>query len=332
MITDTLRPPPLLDPTALGYKDWLNLNVFDHASGAIGIFNGSLHGSPLDRRARAIGTALVHLPDAGWLGNVEVADLTDANVGTTSIGLERTAVATDPAAGTVLVAARLAGDGVEAGITASATSRPIDFAHPLPFGPGWISWYVVPRLSVSGGLVAGHRRIDLAHAVAYHDHNWGRWHWGDDIGWTWGACAAEDSAVTIVMSRATNRAHTRETGTSVVVDAGGERRTFSGHRVDIRYDGHCALPLRRLPGALAALHQDRRAPHLPALIVVRADDGVDRVAIEFRPRAAAQLIAADPARRGYGFIHELAGSFEAAVSIAGRTLNTRGLAVFEHVD
>jgi hypothetical protein len=332
VITDTLRPPPLLDPTAIAYKDWLHLNIFDHASGAIGIFNGSLHGSPLDRRARAIGTALVHLPGTGWVGNVEVDDLMEANVGTTSIALEHVAVATDPSAGTVLAAARLARDGLEAGVTASATSRPIDVAHPLPFGDGWISWYVVPRLSVTGGIVAADRRIDLGSAVAYHDHNWGRWHWGDDIGWTWGACAAANTPVTIVTSRATNRAHTRETGTALIVDVAGERRTFTGHLVDIRTGGRMSEPVRRVPGALAALHQDRRAPHLPATIVVRADDGVDRVDITFSPRAAAQLIAGDPARRGYGFIHEMPGTFEARIRIAGERLETRGLAVFEHVD
>jgi hypothetical protein len=130
VITDTLRPPPLFDPTAPAYKDWLHLNLFDYASGSIGIFNGSLHGSPLDARSRAIGTALVHVPGGGWLGNTEVTAMDEANVGTTSIALRHVAIATDPNAGTVLVAARLPGDGLEAGLTATVKSRPIDVATP----------------------------------------------------------------------------------------------------------------------------------------------------------------------------------------------------------
>ncbi len=331
MIGDTLRPPALFDPTADAYKDWLHLNVFDHASGCIGIFNASLHGSPLDSRSRAIGAAIVHVPDKGWVGNVEGAGMDDANIGTTSIALERVALATDPAAETVLASVRFADDGLNAGITASAQSRPVDIAYPLPFGPGWISWFVLPRLSVTGGLVIGADRLALSRASAYHDHNWGRWHWGDDIGWEWGACHAEEP-ITVVVSRATNRSHSNGSDTVVIADVRGERRIFSGQLVSITYEGRFEKPLRRLPGALAALHHHRIAPRLPALTRVRASDGVDNVDLEFRPRAAAQLIAGDPVRRGYSFIQEMVGSFEAECRIAGQAISTSGLAVFEYVD
>jgi hypothetical protein len=231
----------------------------------------------------------------------------------------------------VLASVRLADDGLDAGITAAARSRPIDIAYPLPFGPGWISWFVLPRLSVTGGLVIGAERLALARASAYHDHNWGRWHWGDDIGWEWGACHAE-APITLVVSRATNRSHSAGSDAVLIADVHGERRTFSGQLVSIAYEGRFEEPLRRLPGALAALHHDRVAPRLPGLTRVSASDGVDRVKLEFRPRAAAQLIAGDPIRRGYGFIQEMAGSFEAECRIAGQFVSTSGLAVFEYVD
>jgi hypothetical protein len=329
---DTLRPPPLFDVTAAAYKDWLHLNVFDHDSGCIGIFNASLHGSPTDERSRAIGTALVHVPDLGWVGNTEVVSLGDADVGTTSIGLERVALATDPGARSVLASVRLGADGLEAGITATAHARPIDVALHYPFGAGWIAWYAVPRLSVEGHIVAGGRRIDISAATAYHDHNWGRWHWGDDIGWKWGACSSPRGDTTIVVSRATDRSHGAAAGTMLVVDTAGARRTFSADAVRITYDGRLAGTARRLPGALAALHQDRVAPALPARIVVHASDGVDSIDTVIHSRAAAQLIAADPARRGYGFAHEMVGSFTAACRIGGHEHRADGLAVFEHVD
>lgn len=329
MITDTLRPPPPFDPSAVAYKDWLHVHLFHEPSGCIGIFNASLHGSPGDPRARAIGTALVHSPVAGWVGNVEVAALEDANVGATSIALERIALGTDAAHGTVLVSAQLPADGLEAGITAVTRARPVDIERRLPFGSGWISWYIVPRLAVTGGLAIDGQRIDLSGASAYHDHNWGRWHWGDDVGWEWGtACAA---GLTIVVSRATDRAHRTATGILLVVDAGGERRTFST-AVTVQLEGRLTARTRRLPGALAALHQDRISPALPARIVVRAYDGVDSVELVFTARAAAQLIAGDPARRGYGFLHQLVGTFAARCRIAGRTHEATGLAGFEYVD
>jgi hypothetical protein len=330
LITDTLRPPPLLDLTADAYKDWLHLNIFDHATGCVGLFNTSLHGSPREARSRAMGTALVHDPERGWFGNLEVGALRDANVGATSIALEKVAVATD--GGTVLASAVLPAAGLHAGITATPRSRAIDIEQPLPFGKGWISWFVVPRLDVRGGLALGDRRIDLSRAIAYHDHNWGRWHWGDDVGWEWGACLAAEPAVTIVVSRATDRAHGIITGALLVLEVGAERRRFPDANFSIRFDGRTDARPVRLPGALAALHQDRISPPLPATILVEADDGIDTATLEFRVRASAQLIAGDPSRRGYGFLHQLVGGFTASGRIDGRAWDAEGLGIFEYVD
>jgi len=334
VIIDTLRPPGRLDVTADAYKDWLHVNVFDHDSGCIGIFNTSLHGSPRDARARAIGTALMHAPDTGWVGNVEVIAISQANIGPTSIGLEHVAIATDgPDA--VLASAALPAAGLEARFTASARSRPINVDYPLPFGTGWISWYVLPRLAVTGGMVVDGRRLDLTGATAYHDHNWGRWHWGDDVGWEWGACAARDPEATFVVfvvSRATDRAHLNTTGALLIADFAGERRCFGGGNLRIRLEGRFGGRLLRLPGALAALHQDRITPALPDRIHVRADDGIDALEIEIRVRAVAQLIAADPVRRGYGFLHEMAGAFVASYRVGGCSRTADGLAIFEYVD
>ena len=162
MIDDALRPPPLTDPDVQAYKDWLLLNLFDYASWAVMLFNASLHGAPADPRARTIGTALVHLPDGSWIGNVAVRGFQETVVGMNSIALDSLAVAVDPATDRVLVSAVDPDAGLEASIAARAAAHPLDVEERLPFGPGWISWYVVPRLSVSGRVTLGSRTIELA--------------------------------------------------------------------------------------------------------------------------------------------------------------------------
>ena len=264
--------------------------------------NVSLHGAPDDPRARAIGTALLHLPDVGWVGERRGARA----VGGARRGGQRGAVA-DGAGGRLPVGTRarlgavLPRDALALRLTAQAAAPAIDIEQQLPFGPGWVSWYVVPRLTVSGELTVGSRRIDLAHASAYHDHNWGRWYWGDDVGWEWGAFLTPAPGPAFVLSRATDRQHRRVGNPVLIVQRGSRRRTFGGRTVAIDYAGQLDGRLRRLPGALAALHQDRATPRLPARVTVRANDGRDRVEIVFTARAAAQLIAGDPAVRGYGF-------------------------------
>jgi hypothetical protein len=110
------------------------------------------------------------------------------------------------------------------------------------------------------------------------------------------------------------------------------RRTFSGLSVTLEYSGELEEPLRRVPGALAALHQDRAQPRLPGCLQVRADDGIDELRIEFTPRAAVQLITADPIIRGYGFIHEMPGTFVCSGRIGKTRVGGTGLGILEYVD
>ncbi len=329
---DALRPPSPLDSNASAYKDWLHLNVLDHASGTVGLVNVSLHGAPDDTRSRAIGTALLHVPGVGWVGNVEACGQSEARVGVGSVALAQVALALDYPAGRALASARFPDEALALRIAASARAPAIDLEQRLPLGPGWVSWYIVPRLAVEGEALVGQRRIDLAGASAYHDHNWGRWHWGDDLGWEWAAFLTPAPGPAFVLSRATDRAHRHVGNPVLVVQVGKRRRTFGGRTVELDYAGRLGGRIRRLPGALAALHQDRATPSLPVRLTVRADDGRDRVEIEFTARAAAQLIAGDPAVRGYGFIHEIVGAFAACGRIGDHDLAGSGLAVLEHVD
>lgn len=326
---DRLRPPSPLDPSAAAYKDWLHLNVLDHASGAVGLVNVSLHGDPADPRSRAIGTALVHVPDVGWVGNVEVGGVADARVDAASIALEGVAVAVE---GTrVLASVHLPDDELVLDATATFAAPSIVAEHAGPLGTNWISWFAVPRLTVEGRGRAAGVDVDLAGASAYHDHNWGRWHWGDDFGWEWGCFLAPEPAPAFVLSGVTDRAH-RRSDPSLHVAGSRRPRRFSGRSLTVEWSGTLAVPPRRLPGAAAALHHDRSRPRLRERLTVTADDGRDRVELEFAARAPAQLIAADPARRGYGFIHELVGAFRFASRIRGEEAAGEGLAVVEYVD
>lgn len=329
---DPLRPPLPLEAAAAAYKDWLHVNVFDHASGAVGLVNVSLHGSPWDPASRVVGTGLLQLPGEEWVGGAIVRYQADARVGTSSLAVDGLAIAVDPTGRSLAAAAHLPGDGLSLEVAAAATAPRLHMEQRFPFGHGWISWSVVPRLAVTGRAVLAGRVVDLGSAVGYHDHNWGRWHWGDDFGWDWGAFVAEEPGPTIVVSRATDRARRACGPAMLTVDVAGGRRTFRGAAVSLRPVGRFAGRLRRVPGALAVLHQDRLAPALPSRLLVVAGDGVDELTVDFRVRAAAQLLAADPTRRGYGFVHEMVGEFEVAGRLHGDRLAACGLAVVEHVD
>lgn len=56
-----------------------------------------------------------------------------------------------------------------------------------PVYGGVINWMVASsKMKVNGELIVEGKKYALKNARGYHDHNWGYWYWGDDIGWDWG--------------------------------------------------------------------------------------------------------------------------------------------------
>ncbi|HIH74462.1 MAG TPA: hypothetical protein HA306_04270 [Methanosarcina sp.] len=56
-----------------------------------------------------------------------------------------------------------------------------------PLYGGEINWIVAsPKMKVNGNLTVNGKTYTLKNARGYHDHNWGYWNWGDDLGWDWG--------------------------------------------------------------------------------------------------------------------------------------------------
>jgi hypothetical protein len=330
--SDALRPPPPADPTATLAKDWLHLNVLDHDSGIVGVVNTSLHGDRRDPRAVAAGAALFWSPADGWLGDVRTVPLAEAVVGNGHVAFDWLALAVAPRSGAVAASVRMP-ERIVLSVEAAPLSEPVEVDLRVPFGSGWISWYIVPRLALRGTLSVGGAggRQDLGAASGYHDHNWGRWRWGEDVGWEWAVCMAPRPGPVFEWSRATNRSHRAGTP-SLIVLADGRRRIFRGPAITVTRTGQLGAPDVRLPGALAALHADRRRPRLPRAVRIDMDNGLDRVVLDIELRAAAQVITPEPTGPGASFIHELAGTFRGSARFGRETMESEGLAIFEHAD
>lgn len=329
---DTFRPPLRSDPSASAYKDWFHLIFADRASGTIGLVNVSLHGAPWDERARAIGTVLVHSPEWGWISHHESMGYSEANLAPSVLALRDVAIAVD--GNTEMIHASILDQTnlFHARLMAEPAGRSFAMEQKMPLGSGWMSWYVLPRMKLSGEWIINGQRTVLTNISAYHDHNWGRWHWGDNFGWEWGCFLGtldDLQSPTLVFARTTNRAHNRGEP-FLLVDSGPLRRRFSAGNIVMNFGGQFDLPLHRIPGAMAALHQEMAEPWLPGSVEIVATNGPERVTVTFSPRATAQCIAADPTVRGYGYIHEMVGEYSSSGMLSGVPFESEGLAVFEH--
>ncbi len=329
---DHLRPPSPFDPAAAGYKDWLHVDVVDHATGTVAIVNAALDGAPDRDASRAVGTVLVDVPGRGWRGNLSIEPQGTARLGLCSIGTAAVSIGVDTTAGAVTATADLPEESVRVDLAGLAVVAPLVPDRTTSFGSGWLGWYAMPRLAVRGSLDVSGQHLPLTSASAYADHSWGRWHWGEDIGWEWGAFLTREPGPAFVLSRVTDRLHRSARGTGIEVRHGTRRRRFAEPAVTVEWSGRYEGRLLRVPGALAALHVDRARPRLPSRLRLRADDGRDAMSLDFTARSVAQLVLADTAVPGYAFLYEMSGAFTCAGVIGGEPFADEGLAVVERVE
>jgi hypothetical protein len=331
IVADRIRSPSAVDLTAGSYKDWFHVNVFDFVRRRVALVNVSLHGDPHDPRSLAAAALFVGDFDSGWAPYVDVLGAYEADITFERVAVGETAsISLDAASGGLAVHAGSPDGRLRLDLAAFAAAPPIVVERPTPFGSGWLAWRATPRLNVTGWVRVDDATTSGDESVMYHDHNWGRWHWGDDVGWEWAAFLAVDGDV-FVATRPTDRNH-RSGGTALHGMAAGRSFGFEPRTVRMQLEGRLDAAPKRLPGAMAALHSGRARPWLPSALLLVADDGYDRVEIAASLAHAAQIVVAEPARPGYAFIHELLGTFAYRSVVRGVETSGEGLVTFEYVD
>ena len=179
----------------------------------------------------------------------------------------------------------------------ASASRPF-VVNNQPVGDGRMSWLFVPRLRAQGWLRIGGREHRIENDLAYHDHNWGRFWWGDDFGWTWGTLLPKgsDDPWSMVFLQMTDRSRLRCLSQALYVWHHDEPAVIFRHAaVRTRSDGvlgraaDCTLP----PPMRLLL--DGEVPGVPKRIEITATRAADTVHAEF---CSAVLCPPGPAQRG----------------------------------
>lgn len=317
------------DPQAAAYKDWLHLNLFLPDEGIVALVNVSLHGPASDLRSRVVGVALAAGADGVWYGGIEITDFKSVTIESKGIYLQTVSLGATRTDDALLACIRFSGDGLTADIRANPCSQ--SFTHETRFGSGWIGWSAVPLLELDGSICIDNKIYSLSGAFAYHDHNWGRWFWGEDVAWEWGAFVLPDKTVA-VFTRATNKAHRHLYPSHLVLVRGNSSYVFQPGQVNVSLNGRMRGVQRRLPGALATIHADRCHPDLPSVVRIRGESALASLQLEFVGNTAAQLIVAEPTRPGTAFINEIAGTCSLLAIVEGTQLAAQGSGIFEYVE
>lgn len=216
-----------------------------------------------------------------------------------------------------------------------ATAMPA-IANNQPLAPNrTLSWLFVPRLRASGWVELDGRRIALDDALAYHDHNWGHFAWGDDFAWEWGSALpwAHDNPWSAVYMRMADRGRARASCQGLYLWRGATPgRIFRDHELEVALHGRFTAPgFLQVPPVMGLLCP-RASADLPARIEVRAQAGDDVVELAFELEQLAQILM--PHEHdvvGVTALNEVAGAVTMRGRIGGERLELVGPGMFEFI-
>jgi hypothetical protein len=288
--SDFLRAPLLATAQAEGFKEWHHFVI--HGRGRRLLINFSLTSEATrDAELRLSPRVIVIVGDPRWTGAIERFDDSEldvsADLGDLTIGGNRMSVRRDG----YQVVIHLPGQDIRGELHFTPVSRPF-VVNNQPVGEGRMCWLFVPRLRARGWLRIGGLEHRFDDDLAYHDHNWGRFWWGDDFGWTWGTVLPNGSEDpwSLVFLQMTDRRRLRTLSQALYIWHHDEPAAIFRHAaVKTRSSGTLGLAADCTLPAPMRLLLDGAATGVPERIDIAASRAGDTVRAEFHPRSYARL-------------------------------------------
>ena len=219
---------------------------------------------------------------------------------------------------------------------AEAIANPLLVTENSPFGNGFIGWGLLPGLQATGQLsICGQSLPISTNWFCYHDRNFGRFRWGEDIGWEWfvtHAICEDGTPIVLVLDKRTNKDHSEPGFPYMFIYVRNQlRKVFLGATLNIKWHASelSTIP-PRLPGIMALLFSDRKL-HIPKALQVTAADERDQITIELSFESIVELVVPDNQERQYTFIEEVTGSAMVNLKLGEQILQAKGLVYAEYV-
>jgi hypothetical protein len=209
---------------------------------------------------------------------------------------------------------------------------PLAVSREVPVGRGSLGWFALPRLAATGRIVVGSEVFTLRAAPAYHDHNWGRWLWGDNFCWEWGFAHFNSGGSTwsVLFDRTLNRARTHVIESTLALWCDTDLvRVFSRNEITVLpliYDTPGALVRVPRPLALAVPQLGR---DVPRKFQVSSVSGSDRLSFLLTTEHEAQVLIPNETDLETTIITEVTGALSLEGRVGGQPVAGSGRALFE---
>jgi hypothetical protein len=326
-------PRPRGEPAS--FKEWQHFAILTDACELLvnfSVCDDPRPGAPGEALPRLI---IVARDAGGWDGDVEEFREDETYVGRGRTDLDfagNTLVFRD---GRFFVSAALRDRPIAVHLRLDPVTMPA-YAPSVPMldGPP-LHWSVVPRLEVHGVVEIAGRRHRLERALAYHDHNWGRFLWGHDVAWEWGFVLPDDPDVpwTTTFVRLTNRARTVALSHGMLLWH-GERmaRVFRGRELSVETPLAYARRPRpfKVPRPMALVAPEL-AIDVPTGLVTEAASDPDRLRCACTVEDVAQVLIPSETGLGVTIFNEATARAHVRGVVDGTRVDFTGRAVMEFI-
>jgi hypothetical protein len=331
--SDFMRAPLLGTARPEGYKEWHHFVI--HGARVRLLINISLTAEACGSRPhRLVPRVVVVAHDHRWTGVIQRFDDTEpavsADLGTLAVARNRITVT--PGGYDLVI--DLPEHDIAGEVRVVPPGRPsLVVVNNQPVGTGRLNWLFVPRLQADGWFRVGGTRHRFSADVAYHDHNWGHFRWGDDFGWTWGSVlpSAPDDPWSFVFTCMTDRRRLRTLARAFYVWHRDEPAAiFRDAAVTVRTSGVLNRPPdATLPPPMRLVLGGRAAP-VPACVEITAHRAGETLHAVFTPDSFIRLAQPSEVHLDRSVVlSETSGAARVSGSIGGETVDFTGSGVFE---
>lgn len=214
-----------------------------------------------------------------------------------------------------------------------------------------INWLVAsPKMEVSGTLSAAGQTYSLNNSKAYHDHNWGYWSWGEDIGWDWGQVSKAGNSsnetsgeYSLSFGNITNANHSQSISSVLSVWEGGKIiANFTGEEMQIEHSNLSTIDIEIPPAEMSPEYiLPQGSFSFPQNTLLNASSGSDTLKIEFTTHRSVPLPVMIPDGSGsvnesesgikYRIIWEMIGTYQINGVIDGKPISYAADGFMEYV-
>jgi hypothetical protein len=315
---DYLHPPTIYDDQINAYKEWQHFNVFDKKTNLFLLLNFAVIGNPYDIKHGIIARiAVVKNPDNKIFCAIEPENIDSLKFSYLSPEIKFKGISTTFKKNTYEVFLKMDTIPVVTDLQFQISSQPLT-SYTKPFGSGFLGWTVFPRMIVNGWVTIEGKEYQIKNCYGYHDHDWGRYQWGERIGWEWGIFAEDnESGFTLLFDRRTDgiRGIIFEEILTIYQDK-KLLTTFSKNNLAVKFFGNFEGKKITVPGLLRLIHQEASS-HIPEKIIITAIKSKrEKIVISFKPESVVQIIVPNHGGDGESQLNQMLGDIKIKSSMS----------------